>query len=214
MLRFVASTFDPLANRVVPGIGRAADRESSISHRCWCWEQFPLNKIVQGAADSGRRADGTKVEIEFAATTFEQTPNEPAKLRLGFLQVRPMAVSTEVVEVSLDDLTRSARHRRCRHGDGQRRRSTISTTSFSFGRKTSPSMRTPEIAQELDAINRQAARSEHRPYVLIGFGRWGSSHPSLGIPVDWSQISGARDDRGGHASGHERGAEPGLALLP
>ena len=30
------------------------------------------------------------------------------------------------------------------------------------------------------------------PYVLIGFGRWGSSHPSFGIPVDWSQISGAR----------------------
>lgn len=30
------------------------------------------------------------------------------------------------------------------------------------------------------------------PYLLIGFGRWGSSHSSLGIPVDWSQISGAR----------------------
>ncbi len=52
-------------------------------------------------------------------------------------------------------------------------------------------MRTPEIAQELGDINRKLV-DEHRPYVLIGFGRWGSSHPSLGIPVDWSQISGAR----------------------
>ena len=50
---------------------------------------------------------------------------------------------------------------------------------------------TPEIASDLAAINRKLAE-EHCPYVLIGFGRWGSSHPSLGIPVDWSQISGAR----------------------
>lgn len=31
-----------------------------------------------------------------------------------------------------------------------------------------------------------------RPYLLIGFGRWGSSDPWLGIPVTWPQISGAR----------------------
>jgi hypothetical protein len=28
--------------------------------------------------------------------------------------------------------------------------------------------------------------------VLLGFGRWGSSDPWLGVPVDWGQISGAR----------------------
>ena len=33
---------------------------------------------------------------------------------------------------------------------------------------------------------------ERRPYLLIGFGRWGSSDPWLGIPVNWGQISGAR----------------------
>ena len=32
---------------------------------------------------------------------------------------------------------------------------------------------------------------EDRSYLLIGFGRWGSSDPWLGIPVEWSQISGA-----------------------
>ena len=32
---------------------------------------------------------------------------------------------------------------------------------------------------------------ERRPYVLIGFGRWGSSDPWLGIPVDWRRIAGA-----------------------
>ncbi|MEJ2504462.1 MAG: histidine kinase, partial [Gemmatimonadota bacterium] len=33
--------------------------------------------------------------------------------------------------------------------------------------------------------------SEGVPYVLIGVGRWGSSHPELGIPVSWEDISGA-----------------------
>jgi hypothetical protein len=31
-----------------------------------------------------------------------------------------------------------------------------------------------------------------RPYLLIGFGRWGSQDPWLGVPVEWPEISGAR----------------------
>jgi hypothetical protein len=34
--------------------------------------------------------------------------------------------------------------------------------------------------------------SEDRPYLLIGFGRWGSVDPWLGIPVKWGQICGAK----------------------
>ena len=30
------------------------------------------------------------------------------------------------------------------------------------------------------------------PYLLIGFGRWGSTDPWLGIPVYWGQINGAK----------------------
>ena len=48
---------------------------------------------------------------------------------------------------------------------------------------------TPVIAVELEEINRTLVE-EGRPYVLIGFGRWGSSDPWLGVPVDWGQISG------------------------
>src|SRR4029078_1891842 len=35
-------------------------------------------------------------------------------------------------------------------------------------------------------------RSEARPYVLIGPGRWGTADPSLGVPVAWAQISGVK----------------------
>ena len=31
-----------------------------------------------------------------------------------------------------------------------------------------------------------------RPYILVGVGRWGSTHSWLGIPVRWADISGAQ----------------------
>ena len=51
--------------------------------------------------------------------------------------------------------------------------------------------RTREIAAEIAEIN-AALMDEERPYLLIGFGRWGSSDSWLGIPVDWGQICGAK----------------------
>ena len=50
---------------------------------------------------------------------------------------------------------------------------------------------TPRIAMEVEKLNSQLL-DEGRPYVLIGFGRWGSLDPWLGIPVRWGQISGTR----------------------
>jgi len=50
---------------------------------------------------------------------------------------------------------------------------------------------TPAIAGEIEVRNRALFESG-RPYLLIGFGRWGSTDPWLGIPVRWDQISGAR----------------------
>ena len=49
-------------------------------------------------------------------------------------------------------------------------------------------METKVMADEIAAINAKL-RDEGRGYVLIGYGRWGTSIPSLGIPVIWSDIS-------------------------
>jgi hypothetical protein len=51
--------------------------------------------------------------------------------------------------------------------------------------------RTPLIATEIEALNRSVTTAG-RSYLLLGFGRWGSSESWLGIPVAWPQISGAR----------------------
>jgi hypothetical protein len=50
---------------------------------------------------------------------------------------------------------------------------------------------TPRMACEIAEINERLLAA-NRPYLLIGPGRWGSSHQWLGIPVTWSQISAAR----------------------
>ncbi|NIV03277.1 MAG: hypothetical protein GWN59_01180, partial [Calditrichae bacterium] len=50
---------------------------------------------------------------------------------------------------------------------------------------------TPKIATELEAVNKQLV-ARKQPYLLIGFGRWGSSDPWLGTPVNWGQVCGAK----------------------
>ena len=50
---------------------------------------------------------------------------------------------------------------------------------------------TREIAMEVERFNSQLLETQ-TPYVLIGFGRWGSADPWLGVPVRWGHISGAR----------------------
>ena len=47
------------------------------------------------------------------------------------------------------------------------------------------------MARELTELNNRM-RQQGRNYVLVGYGRWGSSIPSLGVPVRWSDISEAR----------------------
>jgi hypothetical protein len=45
-----------------------------------------------------------------------------------------------------------------------------------------------KIAAEVGQINKML-EADHRRYLLIGPGRWGTADPWLGIPVQWGQIS-------------------------
>ena len=44
------------------------------------------------------------------------------------------------------------------------------------------------IARQLTELNSRM-REEGRNYVLLGYGRWGSSIDTLGVPVQWGDIS-------------------------
>jgi len=187
-LRFVASTFDPARERVIPGTGSKGARILDFAPLL-ILEQAPLNTVIQTLLHAAEESLNAKVEIEFAVT-IDQPRGEAAKLRLGFLQVRPVVVSDETVEVTVDDLSSPDAIVASNMVMGNGIEDAIQDIVFVRPENFS-SMRTAEIAGEVGAINRVLVE-QHRPYLLIGFGRWGSSQPTLGIPVDWSQISGAK----------------------
>ena len=188
VLRFLASTFDPGRDRVVPGVGARGPRILDFAPLL-VLEQFPVNPLVRTLLKAAEDALEAKVEIEFAMT-IEASRDEPPRARLGFLQVRPMVVSEEIVEVTSEDLCDPGAIVASDMVMGNGIENDVRDIVFVRPENFSP-MQTPAIAQQIEPINREL-REQRRPFLLIGFGRWGSSHPSLGIPVDWSQISGAR----------------------
>jgi hypothetical protein len=188
VLYFLASTYDSERDRVVPGIGTRGPRILNFAPLL-VQEEFRLNDLVKALLNASEKTVNAKVEIEFAMTLQGRRGERP-RARLGFLQVRSMVVSDQVVDVTVEDLSDPRTIVASDMVMGNGTADDIRDIVFVRPENFSP-LHTPVMAQQLESINREL-RDQKRPFLLIGFGRWGSSHPSLGIPVDWSQISGAR----------------------
>lgn len=184
-LRYAASTYDAASDRLRPGTGMAGPRVLDfaplLQHR-----ELPLNDLMVALLEVGEESLGTEVEIELAATLGGR--GEPP--RAGFVQVRPMMAPREVVDLPADALAGPgvlfSSERTMGNGVESGIRDVVYVKPESFEAK-----HTRAIAGEVEAVNRRLV-TEGRPYVLIGFGRWGSSDPWLGIPVLWGQVAGAR----------------------
>jgi hypothetical protein len=182
-LRLVASTYDGRSDRLTPGIGAAGPRAVTFAPLL-VLGQPPINAVLRALLETCETTLGCAVEIEFALTLDADSPE------LGFLQVRPMVVSSEHVEISDGDLGAPdlllASNRVMGNGRPAGIRDVVYVKPASFEARL-----TTAIAGELEIMNRRLV-DEGRPYLLIGFGRWGSSDPWLGIPVSWGQVGGAR----------------------
>lgn len=148
--------------------------------------EFPLPRILAGVLDIGAEGMGSAVEIEFAANLASD--GQPPSF--AFLQIRPLISGEEADEVSLDSveghLCIAIAHRAMGNGifDGMTNIVYVRPQVFDAGR-------TAEIAQEIGRINNgMVARGER--YILMGFGRWGTVNPRLGIPVAYAQVSHAK----------------------
>jgi hypothetical protein len=188
VLHLLASTYDPERDRLIPGIGSRGPRVLNFAPLL-VQDQFPLNDVVKTLLSAAEKALDAKVEIEFAITLQGRLGERP-RVRLGFLQVRSMAVSDQVVDVTVGDLSDQRAIVASDMVTGNGTADDIQDVVFVRPDNFSP-LNTLAIARELESVNGEL-RDQKRPFLLIGFGRWGSSHSSLGIPVDWSQISGAR----------------------
>ncbi|MBI3477219.1 MAG: hypothetical protein HY010_15915 [Acidobacteria bacterium] len=188
VLEYLASTYDTSRDRVVPGIGTSGPRILNFAPLL-VGERLPLNALIQAMISSAERVTGAKVEIEFAVTIHQRRGEQP-RVRFGYLQVRPIAVSDQLIEVSVEDLHSPDAVISSDMALGNGVATDVQDIVYARPEHFS-SLHTQAIAEELGKINRELV-DQGRPYVLIGFGRIGSSHASLGIPSDWSQISGAR----------------------
>lgn len=185
-LRFVASTFDPQSNRISAGIAQRGPRVlnfAPILVHNW----IPLNALVRKLLSICEDAVGAPVEIEFAVTL---DPRSGTPARLGFLQMRPLALSHVSVEIT-DEETASPNvviSSRLVLGNGIR--DDIVDVVYVKQEGFDPGA-TPAVAAEVGAVNARLL-DVARPYVLAGFGRWGTSDPWGGIPVNWGQVCGAK----------------------
>jgi CheY-like chemotaxis protein len=151
------------------------------------YDLLPLADILRDLLQIGREAFGSHIEMEFAVNVFKDKRRKP---QFYLLQIRPMVVGQEDVDVSLDGIepgrVLSTSHQTMGNGIMTDIRDLVYVDPDSFSIAQSRI-----IAAEVAELNKKLS-DEKRHYVLIGYGRWGTTDPWLGIPVEWYQISNAR----------------------
>ena len=176
--RNVVSTYDYQNQRMVDSPIPEGPKAVTFAH-ILRYGTFPLAPIVQELLTICSAEMNGSVEIEFAAELSNGIFNA--------LQIRP---------ISSDSLKATVDWRAIDTADAL----VLSTSALGTGwmpdiqdivylkADAFDKMRTQEMADELRTLNARM-RAEGRQYVLIGYGRWGSSIPTLGVPVTWSDIS-------------------------
>ena len=181
----VVSTWDYENQRIVDSPVPKGPKFVTFAH-ILKYNTFPLADILNTLLEITRKEVKCAVEIEFAA---DLDRGDKAAL-FNVLQIRPISSvnSFNSVDWSSLDTEGALLSSGCAIGPGmiQGVRDVVYLRRRNFN-----VLKTREMAAEMTAINNRM-REEGRNYVLIGYGRWGSSIPSLGVPVQWSNISEAK----------------------
>jgi hypothetical protein len=180
-LRYLASTYSPISGRLSIGTGFPGPRALTFAPLL-VLQQIPINELLIQLLAFCEKAAQAPVEIEFAMTF-----NPP---RFYFLQIRPMLVPGADTDISVEDL----------HGEnvlvasesvlGNGSLDTIKDIVYlkpdSFALQHSKA-----IVAELERFNDKLLNNND-PYLLIVFGRLGTTDPWLGLPTTWGQVCGAK----------------------
>ncbi len=185
-LQFIASTYRAQDDKIVYGIAEKGPRVIDFAPILKL-DLIPLNKMLKTLLKVCEDSLERMVEVEFALTLDERR-GTPA--RFGFLQVRPMVVSEARVDLSLAELDGEnvlvASESALGNGVLENIRDIVYVKLDKFSVHHSET-----VALELERLNHRLV-SSGSPYLLIGFGRWGTSDPQAGVPVNFGQICGAK----------------------
>jgi phosphoenolpyruvate synthase/pyruvate phosphate dikinase len=185
-LAYIASTYDYDSDRISVGIGFTGSRIITFAPILQV-DLLPLNQLIKSIMQLSVETFQRQVELEFAVTIDRQKKRVE---QFGLLQVRPTTVLKENVDWDKIEISRGNVLTASSNVMGSGCLHCIKDIVW-VDPETFSLNHTEEIAGEIYSINRKLVEIGIR-YLLIGFGRWGTSTPTLGIPVHWGQISGAR----------------------
>ncbi len=185
VLAKVGGVYEPEDDVVYDGLSRPGKRVVSC-RQVLAGSRFPLPNILLELLDIGSHGMGCPVECEFACQLGDaDTP--PA---FSLLQIRPLVTGGEADEVRIDEVTTPECIVTTNRAMGNGVFDEI-TTIIAVKPQTFDLSRTSEIAQEVGRFNAEMVR-RGETYILLGFGRWGTVNPLLGIPVTYAQVSHAK----------------------
>ncbi len=179
-LESIGSVYDLENDTIKDGIHHNGLKFVSFAHILKD-EMFPLSELLNDVLEIGKTGLGSPVEIEFAV---ELAKKKGQKHKFYFLQIRPMISGKELTEVELLDVAHSKVLCSSRHSLGNGIIKNINDVVYVKANGFDPA-NTMKIAEQIGSVNARLKNGA----IYIGLGRWGTSDPWLGIPVNWSQIS-------------------------
>ena len=182
-LQKVVSTFDYENQRMVDSPFPRGPKFVTFAH-ILRYNTFPLADILKELLEIGQKEMKCCVEIEFAANL-----DKPAGSSSTFhiLQIRPISSDSLSTEVDWSEIDEQGAFLRSGSALGTGWVKDIKDIIY-IPKDRFDKMETEQMAAEIAALNTKM-REQGRGYVLIGYGRWGTTIPTLGIPVKWSDIS-------------------------
>ena len=187
-LKHVVSTWDPENQRMVDSAYPQGPRFITFAQMLK-YKTFPLAEIVDDLLDIARREMKCGVELEFAADI--DRGGDPNKLpKFNVLQIRPISVDSRNTNVNWEEIDTDGSLILSESALGIGWIKGVSDVIY-LKKDAFDIAKTPVMAREIAALNNKM-RAEGRNYMLVGYGRWGSSISSLGVPVQWGDISEAK----------------------
>ena len=184
-IKHVASTWDMQNMRMTDSSLVEGIKVITFAH-ILKYNTFPLAEILTELLAIAEREMKCSIEIEFAANM-----DRGGRLNIfNVLQVRPIAEGAAggTIDWSKIDVSEPIIYSESALGTGAVNE--VCDVVYLREENFNPAS-TEKIAEEITRLNNKM-REEKRGYVLVGFGRWGSSNPWLGVPVKWSDISEAK----------------------
>ncbi|MBQ2608249.1 MAG: phosphoenolpyruvate synthase [Paludibacteraceae bacterium] len=182
-LKLIASTYDRENMRIVDSCYPDGPRIVTFAPQLK-FKTFPLAEIVQQLLEMAQEEIKCPVEIEFAVN-LEREPQI-----FHVLQIRPISADSLTAKVDWNQIDEEGAFLRSDNALGIGQIEGVHDIVY-LRRDAFDVLRTREMADTIRQWNTRM-RQEGKQYLLIGYGRWGSQIPTLGVPVQWSDISEAK----------------------